>query len=198
MDKSDNDAKVGNSSVTKSNCNFSALIKLNENQKFIESIKDLNAKANNYGLAITENAAREISVRRRNALTENERVEIKSDAITRLTSAFLDSRYITQNELSETIGEIIDIFYYLKNETENSVSDDDLISEMLDVFTNTCCGSVELMQSKGAEKILRRVKFGDTEIWDDKIKWGEDESFSRDLRDLNREELLEYEDGWRE
>ena len=136
---------------------------------------------------MTENAAREIAAFRRKFLTENERVEIKSDAITRLTSAFLESRYINQEDLSETIGELINIFYFIQDEIPHVLSDDDLISEMLDVFIETCNGVIEVMQSKGLEKILRKYKMNDTRIWNDyeHEEWGSGE-------------YNEYDESWRE
>jgi len=152
--------------IAKSSFNFS-LIKIGEDKNFIKDLVDLNAKANNYGLTITENIAREISVHRQAALIENERVELKSDAITRLTSAFLQTRYINQEDFAETMGEIINLFYYIKNETGFFFTDDELIKEMLKVFTETCFGSLELMQGKGLEKILRKDKYDDKRIWND-------------------------------
>ena len=152
--------------VVKSNFNFS-LLKISEDKKFVENLVDLNAKANNYGLVITENIAREIMLYRQAALIENERVEFKSDAITRLTSAFLQTRYINQEDFADVMGEIINLFYFIKTETGNFFTDDELISEMLKVFTETCFGSIEVMQSKGLEKILRKDKFDDKDIWND-------------------------------
>ena len=172
-------------SIVKSAFNFS-LMKFNEDKKFIDNLMDLNAKAGNYGLTVTENAAREIAGYRQAALIENERVELNSGAITRLTSAFLQTRYLTQEDFAATMGEIINIFYYIKTETENSVSDDDLINEMLTVFTETCFGSIEVMQSKGLEKILRKYKFDDTNIWED-------------YENINWEDYYDNGDGsWRE
>ena len=165
--------------LVKTDFTFS-LIKLNEDKKFIEKLVDLNAKANNYGLVITESVAREIAVYRNNALIENERVEMKSDAIARLTSAFLETRYIEQQDFAATIGEIINLFYLIKTETENTISDDDLISEMLKVFDNTCFGVIEIMWNKGTEKILRKYKFNDRDIWGDyeyEEEYGEYESW---------------------
>ena len=152
--------------IIRSNFDFS-LVKINGDKQFIQNLVDLNAKANNYGLVITEAAAKEIALYRSQALAENERFETNSNAISRLTSAFLETRYINQDDLAPTIGEIINLFYHIKNETENTISDDDLISELLKVFTETCFGSIEVMQSKGLEKILRKYKLGDTNIWDD-------------------------------
>ncbi|MCL2157962.1 MAG: DUF6323 family protein [Oscillospiraceae bacterium] len=146
----------------------SSLIAAGEDKKLVENLVALNAKANNYGLTITESIAREIAVYRNEALVENERFETNSDAIARLTSAFLQTRYIEQDDFAATMGEIINLFYLIKNEIEDELSDDELIREMLKVFTETCFGSVELMQSKGLEKILRKYNFfKDRKIWDD-------------------------------
>jgi hypothetical protein len=144
-----------------------------EDQKFIERLIELNGKAADYGLTITESAAREIALSRSAALAENERFEVKSDAVTRLVSAFLETRYIDQEDLAATAGELINLFYHIKNETDNSVSDDDLISEMLEVFVETCFGSMEAMRGRGVEKILRKYNFDDNEIWNDyeNINW---------------------------
>ena len=182
------------SMVIRSNFDFS-LIKINGDRQFIQNLVDLNAKANNYGIVITETIAREIAAYRSEALIENERFETNSNAISRLTSAFLETRYINQEDFASTIGEIISLFYLIKNETENTISDDDLISKMLDTFQNNpCYGSIENMQSKGLEKILREYKFGDTEIWDGKITT----PLGEILTDRNVEELIEYEEDWRE
>ena len=170
-------------------------MQLNQDKKFIAQLVDLNAKANNYGLAITESVAREIAAYRRKALIENGRAEIKSDAVARLTSAFLETRYINQEDFAQAMGEIIDLFYLIKTETENTISDDDLIGEMLDTFQNNpCYGSIEHMQTKGLEKILRRYKFNDTEIWDGRIIT----PTGQILTDKNVEEMIGYEEDWRE
>jgi len=180
--------------IIKSDFKFS-LIKINEDKKFVDNLLDLNAKAQNYGLVITESTAREIAVYRSKALIENERFEINSNAVSRLTSAFLETRYINQEDFAATIGEIINLFYLIKTETENTIADDDLISIMLDTFQNNpCFGSLDLMQSKGLEKILREYKFGDTEIWDGTITT----PLGDILRDRNVEELIGYEEDWRE
>jgi len=151
--------------------------------KIVRDLVSLNPFTRNHGLIITEEAARYIMSARKEALRYNGRVEFKSDAILRLVRAFSASPYIFQNNFHESIGEIIDLFYYIKNETENRISDDDLISELLEIFNGTCQGEIELLQSKGLEKIVRRFRMGDEEIWED---YGDGE------------EDYDYEEDWRE
>jgi hypothetical protein len=189
----ENIKKGSKNMLIRSSFSFS-LIKAAEDKKLIQNLVDLNVKANNYGLVMTEPIAREIALCRNNALIENGRFEMNSDTIARLTSAFLETRYIEQEDFAATIGEIINLFYLIKTETENTIPDDDLISIMLDAFQNNpCYGSIENMQTKGLEKILREYKFGDTQIWDDTITSGD-----KEYHDKNLEELIGYAEDWRE
>lgn len=154
-------------------------------KKLAKELLELNVYARSNGLVITEETAREVTEARRNALKNNGRVELKSDVTVRLVRAFSNSPFIAQEDFSYVIAEIIDLFYHIKNETDNSISDDDLISEMLTVFNETCGGDIENMQSKGLEKILRRINWHDMEIWDD-------------YEDINLEGKIGYEEKWRE
>ena len=160
-------------------------------KKLVLDLVEASVFAETHGLFITAQIAEDIAASRREALKNNGRVELRSDAIIRLTRAFSGSCYIEQSQFAHIIGEIIDLFYYIKNETENIVSDDDLISEMLETFDETCHGDIENMQSKGLEKILRRVKFGDEKIWSDYENHGRDDLYTR-------KELYEHEETWRE
>lgn len=160
---------MGKAVTVKSNFNFS-LVKSIEEQKFIGRLMELEDKAGRYGLVINESTAREIALCRSRALAENERFEVKSDAAMKLVSAFLETRYIDQNELTEIMGEIIGLFYQIKNETESCgvfVPDDELIGEMAKVFVETCFGSMEAMRGRGLDKILRKYNLDDTAMWDD-------------------------------
>jgi len=117
------------------------------------------------GLVITPQIAGELAASRREALERNARTELRADAIVRLVRAFMDSAFIPQDELSYVLGELIDLFYYIKTETGGALSDDELISEMYAVFNGMCGGDIEDMQSRGLEKILRRTNWGDAGIW---------------------------------
>jgi len=168
-------------------------------KKFINNLLEINSTTQKHGLVVTEIIAKEIAEAHNLALKENDRVDFSSDTVTRLVKAFSESYYITQETFSEIIGEIIDLFYFLKNEIDDVLSDDDMISEMLIVFNETCFGVIEVMQSKGVEKIIRKYNFGDTKIWDDyekdRIKFGVDDVW----HDYEKfEEKLEYGETWRE
>ena len=168
-------------------------------RKVIDNLLEINSYTQQHGLVMTETIAKEIAEARQAALRDYGRVDFSSDTTARLVKAFSQSYYITQETFSEIIGEIIELFYFIKNELGNTLSDDDLISEMLIVFNETCFGTVEVMQSKGVEKIIRKHKLGDTKIWDDyekdRIVFGVDDVW-HDYESL--EDKLKYGENWRE
>ena len=142
-------------------------------KKLAADLLEVNSTTQKYGLILTEQIAKEIIEARQYALKANDRVDFSSDTLTRLVKAFSQSYYITQETFSEIIGEIIDLFYFLKNEIKDEISDDDMISEMLIVFNDYCAGVMELMQNKGVEMIIRKYRFKEwadlADIWDRSI-----------------------------
>ena len=154
-------------------------------RKMAEQIMELAPYAARNGLALTEDMAAQIASARRQILKRTGRVEINGDASARLVRAFIGSRSWSQDDFSYVIGEMMEIFHWIRNEIRSALTDDDLISELLEVFDYTCNGDVELMQSKGVEKILRRLNLGDEGIWEE-------------YEDKGRERWIGYEEDWRE
>ena len=76
---------------------------------------------------------------------KNGRIEIGNEVITKLIAAFCDSPYITEQNYEDTLHKLIDIFYGLKNDTDNRIGDDRLISCMKNTFNGKCHGAVELL-----------------------------------------------------
>ena len=170
-------------------------------RKLVDNLLEAAATAQKHGLVLTETMAKEIVASREQTLKDNDRVDFSSDTVTRLVKAFSESYYITQETFSETICEIIELFYFLKNEINDVISDDDMIREMLIVFNETCFGVMEIMQSKGVEKIVRKYRFGDTGIWADyenphrRFKFGTGDVWD-DYEKL--EDKWEHGETWRE
>ena len=165
-------------------------------RKLTSSLLEINSTTQKYGLFLTEAIAREIAAARGKSLSDNGRIDFSPDPIVRLIKAFSESRYITQEDFSWVISEVIELFYFLRNEVEDVLSDDDMISEMLVVFTETCAGSIEIMQSKGVEKIVRKYRFGDTQIWSDYENCGRIDYVDPENKRL--EDWWEHGETWRE
>ena len=172
-------------------------------RKLVNNLLQINSATQKYGLILTETIAKEIAVSRQQTLKDNDRIDFSPDPMVRLVKAFSQSYYITQDTFSEVISEMIELFYFLKNEIIDEdgneiLSDDDMISEMLIVFNDYCAGEMELMQNKGVEIIIRKYRFKGwadlSDIWDRSISSGEFISYY----EYDGEEQINYDETWRE
>ena len=167
-------------------------------RNLVSRLLEINSATQKHGLILTEAIAKEITEARQHALKVNDRVDFSSDTVTRLVKAFSQSYYITQENFSEIIGEILDLFYFLKNEIKDALSDDEMISEMLIVFNDYCAGEIELMQNKGVEIIIRKHRFREwadlADVWDRSISSGEFVSYY----EYDGEEQINYDETWKE
>lgn len=139
----------------------------------ITKCNDLTAK---FGLILTETQARALVETRFFALKENGRIEFGGGVINMLIEEFCDSLYISMHNYEETLHELMEIFYYYKNETLDLMSDDDLIKFMKNAFNGVCRGSLELLSGRELYKLARNLRYGYAPDYsDDEIKLDEDE-----------------------
>lgn len=130
-----------------------------------------NEKTYEYGLKLTEEDVKEIINTRTTALNKSGRIEFNGEIITKIILNFCDSPYISQYNYSDSINELVEIFYEYKNETMDAITDDELITIMKENFNNICQGSIELLEGKILYKIAENIRNGVkdyTDISDDK------------------------------
>lgn len=125
-------------------------------------ILSLNEKTEQYGLTLTPADASALIQTRTEALTANGRIEVGSATIGKLIDAFSLSAYVNQRDYAATLHELLELFYYVKNETLDLISDDELIEFMRDCYENQCGGSLELLAGRELEKLAQNLRFGVT------------------------------------
>lgn len=160
-------------------------------QPVSKEILALNEVSSQYGLVLSEEEAKELSEVRNKSLVENERIEIGVGAVARIIERFCASRYITQENYSYILNEVTYLFYFIKTETDDKISDGDLINELFERFELYCRGSIDTLESREAEKLIRKINSGDKYY-----EWYKD----RDELDYtpqqgSREAPVEYEDA---
>ncbi len=133
-----------------------------ENAAVYRDLIDTNEKTAEYGLTLSEGDARELVEVRSRSLRENERVELGSGAIMELIDKFCTSSYLNASNYAESLGELLDIFYYFKTESRDAISDNDLVGAMFTYFEGPCHGSIELLAGRDLETLLRYIKEGRT------------------------------------
>lgn len=114
----------------------------------------------NFGLILTQDQTVELVETRSYALKSNGRIEFGGGAIDKIIKEFCDSPYISMNNYPETLHELVEMFYYYKNETLDLVSDDDLIKFMEKAFDGVCQGSLELLSGRELSKMAQNVRYG--------------------------------------
>ncbi|AGX42875.1 DUF6323 family protein [Clostridium saccharobutylicum] len=130
-----------------------------EKQVFNDIVK-CNEFTIEYGLTLHEEDVKEILKTRNVALEKSGRIEFNGQIMNKIIRRFCDSTYISQYNYSDTINELVEIFYNYKNETLDYISDDELIEIMKEYFDNYCQGSLELLEGKVLYKIADNIRNG--------------------------------------
>ncbi|MHC1683141.1 MAG: DUF6323 family protein [Clostridiaceae bacterium] len=132
-------------------------------KQIIIEIQKINEQTIEYGLKLSEKDIKTILKTRSEALSSNGRVEFGGGIITQIISSFCDSPYISQYNYVETISDLIETFYYYKNETMEDISDDELIGFMKLCFDNKCQGDMEFLRGRYLDKLAHNVKYGEAD-----------------------------------
>ncbi len=127
-------------------------------QNQMNLLRKTNAYAEQYGLSLADEDIRELIIRRRESLCEQQRVEFRGGILDKLIFAFCDSDYIYQENYAETIMKLQDIFYLYKNESMDEWTDDELIQIMRETFDGECKGSLEYLEETFWEQFARSTR----------------------------------------
>lgn len=113
------------------------------------TVKDLqicNRLTESCGLALSPTQMLVLAERRVEALRATDRVEFGEGILKKLIIAFRDSPYLSQHSYEETLTELQDLFYQLKNETRDRLTDDELLERMKYAFNGRAQGALELIE----------------------------------------------------
>lgn len=126
---------------------FTALSLSTQEQHMIELL-ELNEKTKRFGLTLVPDDIKQLMAARNQVLRHYGRLELGIKVTKEIIEVFSESPYINQENYTSTLHELHEIFYYLKNETEDKIGDFKLIGIMKDCFDHECGGSLELLRSK--------------------------------------------------
>lgn len=126
----------------------------------IDAIMEMNEYSEKYGLTLSKSDAVMLAEVRAHALYDNGRVEFGVGALPKLIEEFCSSSFLTQENYAQTLSELTEAFYYIKSESGDNISDNDLIRLMKDFFESKSMGDLELLQSRDLEAIVRYINLG--------------------------------------
>lgn len=113
----------------------------------MNELLEMNQKTQAFGLTLTPAQIQQMITARNKVLRDYGRVELGFEVTKQLMELFCASPYINKENYATALHELHEIFYYLRNETEDKIGDAKLIDLMKDYFDNECAGSLELLKS---------------------------------------------------
>ena len=122
---------------------------------------ELNEISSGYGLVLTEDDAHSLSQMRNRSVKENDRVEIGEGAVPEIVKKFCKSRFITQENYAYILEELTYLFYYIKTEVDDRITDTELIDELFSRFELECRGDIDTLESRETERIIRKINSGE-------------------------------------
>lgn len=129
-------------------------------RKCADEILKCNEYTEPFGLTLSPKQALALSEKHSESLEKSQRIEFGNGITDKLITEFCTSPYISQDNYEETISGLIGLFYDFKNETWDTVSDDELIEFMKNAFNTYCHGSLEILESRALTGLSRHIRSG--------------------------------------
>ena len=126
----------------------------------VNDILKLNLVTEKYGLRLTKGEVQKIIKDKREILKDMKRIEIRDGIIQKIILNFYDSSYIDKYNYTDTVSEIIRVFYIYVEEFENILTDDEIIKYMKDGFDGICAGSVLLLETNYLFELKENITGG--------------------------------------
>ncbi|MDU4860266.1 MAG: DUF6323 family protein [Terrisporobacter othiniensis] len=118
----------------------------------------INDESSAYGLILTPQDVEEIIKSRGYSLKNYGRIDLNMDVTKKLINKIYTSQYTDKDDYVEIINDLQDIFYYLKNETLDEISDNEIIDIIVEFYEKTS-GRIENIQNL-TEKFALEYKLG--------------------------------------
>lgn len=136
------------------------------NHQLTAELRKCNDFTEKYGLQLSEEQINALAEHRKDTLESSGRIEFGGGVMQKIIMEFADSPYLYQDIYTEALMGLQECFYYFKNETEEEVTDDELIQFMKKQFDDECQGSLEYLRSSILENYSRDVRYGTREYRD--------------------------------
>lgn len=108
-----------------------------------------------WGMTISPEQAVMLVRRQAEVLRDTGRVDFGGGVLKKLAEAFCDSPYIQPCDWADTLAQLMELFYALKNETRDQLGDDTLIAAMAARFNSGAGGSLDALAETAPAWFLR-------------------------------------------
>lgn len=126
-----------------------------QNTQALSEVRECNEYSAAFGLRLSESAVKDLVAARGEALRNTGRVEFGGGILPKLIYAVCDSPFIRQDNYETTLAELQEAFYVFKNESNDTLTDDELIEKMTAVFNGCAQGCAELLSQMSVQELER-------------------------------------------
>ena len=116
------------------------LLTKNRQKDELAMLDAYNQKTEMFGLALTKEEAKALIVSRDESLKKYGRVEFGKGILDKLVYSFCDSQYISRENYLAVLTRLQDIFYHFKNESQDKLTDDELLTFMRQQYESCVTG----------------------------------------------------------
>ena len=127
-------------------------------QQTQRALDQCNKRTEKVGLYLSAGQIERLASSRFSALQKTGRMEFGEGILPKLIHRFLDSPYLIQSTYEQTLTELQELFYELKNETKDRLSDDELLTAMRAIFDGRAQGSVEFIAGQSLEALTQAAR----------------------------------------
>lgn len=125
------------------------------NEAIKNNIMVLNDKTKEFGLMLTEEQIENLIDTRKYALSDNSLLELGSSILEDIILEFYTSPYISKVDYDETLYELVNIYYTLREKFNYHIPDAYIIKLMREHFDDDAYGSTELLVKLVTNDILK-------------------------------------------
>lgn len=136
------------------------LLTKNRQRDELAMLDAYNQKTEMFGLALTKEEAKALIVSRDESLKKYGRVEFGKGILDKLVYSFCDSQYISRENYLAVLTRLQDIFYHFKNESQDKLTDDELLTFMRQQYESVCYGDLDYLENTCLERFLKAVRGG--------------------------------------
>jgi len=119
-----------------------------------------NDKTRLFGLSLNREEAKALVLCRNESLKKHRRVEFGEGILNKLIFEFCDSQYISQDNYLDTLSRMQDIFYEFKNESNDLLTDDELMNFMKEQFETICYGDLDYLEGTCMKVFTEAIRAG--------------------------------------
>ena len=126
----------------------------------VEQVLHTVSYSEQFGLVLSREEAELLAEERTLVLRKERRAEFGEGILSKLICAFCDSDFISQDNYCSTLLELQEIFYLFKNELQDELTDDELLTFMREQFDGVCFGDSDYLKGTCLEVFARAVRAG--------------------------------------